>query len=1317
MEEGVSEETMATFSLLQGPVSKLLSVPSIGASNAQEAARYLNSIHTILAEMPDPELHLTKQLIAYIQHSLNHTLFLCQNFMQLSKRFDFLVEAWCKCLEFLLRLPDGFAFVVGGDWRYSQLLFNILLRAVDGIPIRNEPSSSSSSSSSKKQKSTLDPTSLPKDKMPDETRLAALRCLVLALPLDRSILTLHDTNGDDPCFNATDRSIRTSKDEEVRNHLLKPESKSILGQMLVILLNTSKDANLVELRRMALEGVMKLLKCLETPERVAAWFPGVSAGLTESMTKRGIKEHHSILVEALQVWAYLVVLVLKDYAHSAQQSIGSNGLGLGEKLTSMYKEKSNSKSRTSTESQQSPQLVYGSKEWKAKADHGLKTLFKQISPLRSHSHWKVRLKFGETAFQILKECQKAITIQSGNTKSSGAACFLLETLIGCTQDEYKDVYEPTRSFLGQLSRSYLSLELINLAKEILRERLVALPRVLHGVDESVKRSTIRISQGLVLFMDNQMDSMINDQTLLTYVQSWITILTIEQLDQHNMDERGGILSDGSSHQDSGPNGMEEKWNQWVLSHKGSSRKFGYPRKIYVYLRDQTTSMAFSGFLRQLGSTTEIDAWVEELTIRLQQECRNVRENQGWFGPGSASCVHMMNQLLLGANDIGLATFGVPQTKANMEKSKSKNAPKKKRQKHARRAAKAILEEYLAVLVESSQMSTDARLRNQANKRYVPSAERRDRDKKFAFARFMGMEEEDGLDIDSPEAQIYDYNTDVTLQCLLLEGVACTAIVMGGTEFELELVRILYVLLEHLGDQESALVRDTAEATLEHVAFICNYDSIGDLIQANYDYVIQQVSQKIAFLSSNPKTPQVLWSLIRVVGPPAISMLEDSVTEIFEALDHWKNQEDQVGEGLLKSLCEIVKVMAQRSSASPSTKRSGNKLPSNQDSGVIMSPGVIFSLPMEPSYEVAQFAKTYRIMIQGVEAGADENELKMREETKNMSPEEINDYFTNLIDEAKMEEERRLGEEVVSGNTDSDQNEDEVSFGDLRAKMPKPSKESQPKPPSKHEALCLRILDKTGYFLTASSPRMRILALETIQWSIVVLKDRPQDLNPAIHAFWPSIVGRVLKRSEKDVFYVSLRAIEVVTLLAENCSEFLGRHLLDDIWPFILKALRAWTKQTTVGTKGNKARILGKQSGPDQKVNMKASQFNSRSQGRREAAAKVFTLEHRLQMTTLQSVSKIVRKVRIPVQDIWEILILTRDMMLDSNWNLHWDVRHAASEAIKSMAIAGHGDAVFLVLDNVIENRRFDNTTENADDMDESISMCKDIVDYMANSQI
>ncbi|KAF9905307.1 TEL2-interacting protein 1 [Linnemannia zychae] len=1316
--EGVSQETIETFSQLREPVSRLLSLPSVGAGNAQEIASTLRTIHTILTTMPDPDLHLTTKLIAYIQHALNHVLLLCQNFMLPEKRFDFLVDAWAGCLEFLLRLPDGYTFIMGPNWQYDQMLFNVLFRAIDGLPIKPA------------QQQQPNPKEILKDRMQDETRLGALKCLILALPLDTTApagISEHDQgygssirDHEEPLDDFA--RARVPADDKVRGYLLEARSQPVLGQMIVVLLDVAKDASLVALRRIALLGVLKLLKCLETPERIAPWIPGISAGLTKAMLERGLKESHIVLTTALDTWTFMVVRVLESIGSSRQplQDSTTSGAGLSEGIMAMFKEQQSGRKSGSISTQSTSSNSFGSEAWIKRTDHGLSTLFKQIAKLRTHSHWDVRRHFAEMSFRILSNCQGALVRKSAGSATTSVPGFLLETLIGCTQDDFDDVSLPAKGYLSSLAEEYGSQELADVGKQIVRERLAALSRILHGANEAAKQDAVRLAQGLVLFLGRQMEFIVNRQSLASYLQPWIQVLTIEQLDQHNMDERKGILgvmAPGSSA--FAPGSEEGRWHTWINERKGTGRKFGFPRRIHLHLREQSTSNAFLGFLRQIGSATEIDIWSMELTSQLQDAARAVRENQGWFSASDVSSVLMMNQLLVGASGIGLATMGefaLQDSSARKRKDKgSSKSLQKKNQRHVRRAGRGVLDEYLVVLMECSQLSAEARTRQEMEERSrsAESAELNSRSRKAILARMFGMDEAEGEELmfESTGPVEYDHNTDVMLRCLLLEGIASIAVILGSTEFEIELVRVLYILLEHLGDQDSALIRDAAEVALEHVAFVCHYGTVGDLIQANYDYVIQQISQRIAFLSTNPKTPQVLWALIHVVGPPAVSMLEDSVTEIFEALDHWKDEEDVVCEGLLKSLCEIVKVMAGSIATIVETEKGGT---SRADPDVAKNGTLTFSSPTEPSKEVENFVKEYQILLKGADTDANNEDEALREKLNSMTPEQIKEYFMEQAKKAKENEERLFGEREDTGKVDDSEgaeDDENISFGELRASMPKQSETSKPDPPTKHQALCLRILTKAGYFLTATSPRLRILALEIIQGSIVVLKDRPQELNPVIHGFWPAIVGRVLRRSELEVFFVSLRAIEVITALAENCSDFLGRHLLDDVWPFIVKALRAWTPPANNGAKGtnrnsppsNRAAI-----GPGSGQGHRTIPKHTKAQG------KVFTREHRLQMTTLISVSKIVRRIRIPVQEIWTMLLLAREMVLDRDCQLHRDVRAAAAEVIRSMAVAGHGDSVYIILEEAVRERGV--VVAQDEDVDDEerygLQACVDILSFM-----
>ncbi|KAG0348118.1 TEL2-interacting protein 1 [Podila humilis] len=1313
----VSPESEKTFFLLRPSVSSLLSTATINATNASDVAGNLRSIHLVVMRMSDPELHLTTALIRYIHQALIHVLTICDKFLAPQTRFDYVIEPWCDCLAFLLQLSDAYNVVVASGMPYIRFLMTSMLVVVNVSPITvNQQQQQQQQQPQQQQASILT------RKTSDEARLASLRCLILLLPLDRHSPQIQDQIREDVNGHGghqrdwesvvqfkDDRKFRTEADNVVAQYLKGAENKVIFAKIFSVLLETVANADLISLRITALEGCMKLFRLFSDTDMITTLLPGIMAKLMAATLARGLKENNAVLTRILEIFAYIIIAVFGDQDRASNStSIDNNSdstLSTGETLMKMFKEK-----QTSSSLKPRVEDTVGSPAWYTMSFKRLKVVFRELANIRRHPHWKVRLVFSQLSFRVLRECRDVIS-RYGNDHSNGVAGFLLETIVGYSQDEYKEVFEPSTLYLSQLSEEFRSFGLSNVAKGIMREKLLALPRVLHGPDESRKQEAIKLALGLALFLGPEMERLIDHQNLWSYIQAWTNILTIEQLDHHNIDERGGILGIGSKDTGAAQTAEEERWNIWIKQANQSTspvsyRKHGFPRKIMLHLREQETSTSFLAFLRQLGSATEITTWSEELLSRLQQETRAVRENQGWFDSRSVSTVVLMNQLLLGASRIGILPLTATLTPASTKVAKKTRSSKKekpssrrKQQQHVRRVARGVLEEYLAILVESSSLATDAKSQYEAEKGSQSEAHYDDHKKKSSLQQFLTIDQGEVIDFDTQSNKIYDFNADVMLKSVLLEGIASIAVLLGGTEFEMELVRVLYVLLEQLGDQDSALIRDTAQATLEHVAFVCQYNTIGDLIQANYDYVIQQISQRIAFLSTNPKSPQVLWALIHVVGPPAVSMLEDSVTEIFEALDHWKNQEDEVAEGLLKSLKEIVNVMA----IAATTIDDSPKKPedSKRDSGVQLIPGIEISLPNKPSKEVAEFAKGYRLLTKGIDL-SDAEDDKFKKEVAGMTPDQIKEYFLQREKEIKDEEERRLGkqgQEFHDDHKNTDEKdineEDPISFGDLHAKMPKPSKESQPAPPTKHQSLCLRILNKAGYFLTATSPRMRIIALEIIQGSIVVLKDRPQELNPAIYELWPSIVRRILKRSELEVFYVTLRAIEIVTLLAENCSAFLTRHLLDDVWPFILRALRTWTKAPPQTIKDHASRTLGtttvysNSSGSNtmKVLGSKSSAHPQRSPvipTKRRQATKVMTREHRFQLTTLESISKIVRKISIPVQELWEMLLLARDLVQDQYWMLHKDVRLAAVRVIKDMALAGNGDAVWLAINDAVE---------------------------------
>ncbi|KAF9969469.1 hypothetical protein BGZ73_008178 [Actinomortierella ambigua] len=1275
--------------------------------------------------IPSPaEQRLTEPLVKYVVFALFHVFRLLNRFTRPSTRFDFLVEPWLTCLQDLLVLPHAYAIVVGRSMDDARVVLVALLIMIDGLPIVDDPAKPVAAPTTPSSRD--DPRKRKKDRMPDDVRLQAVRCLVAFIPLPASHAAPPTTStGAEDSGKSTDdveqdatgtplfatRPFPSPADHLIRQQLLNPEdprSDAIIGQTIVILLETGTGTASVPLRVAGMEAIDRLLRCLGTPSAMARWMPGVFAGLTGTMLEKGLMDHHSVQVKALQVMTYLITTILQDSdGHDGNESYPQKTREINaDNIRKMMQSQTTASAAhpgggVTSGSAGNDAPKYGTAAWLQKTRSALKVVFKRIAGIRGHTHWRVRRQFGEFSFSVLKHCHESIGVN---------AQFLLESLIGCSQDAFDEVAKPAREHLFELSNLPGNLELENVAVQVLQGKLLALPRVLHGPDEAVKQFMVQTLCGLVLFLGPRVQILIQQQLWET-IQPWLTLLSIDKLDTHHSAvDRQGVLAIVGQEQDSGALSSSDggrlkqqqslvskavkerrRWNTWVQHQSTSSGgrlNFGFPSRIYRFLYEQATADTFQAFLRQVGYSTDINMWYNEL-LTGQEQHQEYAEGET-VDESTLSAIDLLNQLLLGAAGMGVRQLGeampvagdasgtnVPEEDARKQHDKVRKQQQTKQRRHVRRTARDILGDYLEML---SKLDFNIETIRQP---LVPA---------MTTAQTTGAK---GV----PMSHTVDNKAHIQLACLLLEGIATIAVVVGQ-DFETELIRVLYPLLELLSDPDSEQVRESAEATLNHVAFATGYESIGEMLSENYDYVVQQVSQRIAFISRNPKTPQVLISLIRVVGPRAVAMLEDSVTEIMIALDMQVERQqpvrnsskeyrasagDQASEGLLKALCEITRAIAlERTSAatiSSATSTSTSRLPADEIRGEKNTMSVTPSRLESASVDVLQFAKQYRVFSNLADRDKEEEELAKQ---KKMTPTEIRQYFMDRAAKAKKEKEQLLG---ASDDEVDDKDDEDGSSGKRKPRSSPPAtgvKEASAPPPTKHEALCLRIFNKAGYFLSSSSPRMRVLALETISASIPVLRQRPNEFYPAIHDLWGSIMARLRLDPE---FFVSLRAIEVITALADHCSDFLKKKLLDDVWPFILQALRVWTRPAVAKALPlSSSRTSGGSSTTSTTSAHSIFSTPSTTPPRHKKATsattgKLFTREHRLQMTTLQSVSKIVRVIQAPVKDIWELAVLTIEFL--DEFRFHMDVQEAAVQLIQDLS-RRHGDPVWLALTETLE---------------------------------
>ncbi|RDD37047.1 TELO2-interacting protein 1-like protein [Trichoplax sp. H2] len=107
-----------------------------------------------------------------------------------------------------------------------------------------------------------------------------------------------------------------------------------------------------------------------------------------------------------------------------------------------------------------------------------------------------------------------------------------------------------------------------------------------------------------------------------------------------------------------------------------------------------------------------------------------------------------------------------------------------------------------------------------------------------------------------------------------------------------------------------------------------------------------------------------------------------------------------------------------------------------------------------------------------------------------------------------------------------------------------------KPKLLYVQILLQVMDKCANFLASNEYRMRIKLLEVIKNGILSLSKFENDLLPAIHKIWNPFIRRF---TDGNVT-VQIKAMEVLSVMAQLCGEFLQRRISKEIIPTACKYL-------------------------------------------------------------------------------------------------------------------------------------------------------------------
>ena len=131
------------------------------------------------------------------------------------------------------------------------------------------------------------------------------------------------------------------------------------------------------------------------------------------------------------------------------------------------------------------------------------------------------------------------------------------------------------------------------------------------------------------------------------------------------------------------------------------------------------------------------------------------------------------------------------------------------------------------------------------------------------------------------------NNNIQLSCLLLEaiGVFSTAIT---SHFEQYLMQVLYPIMAKLGNDNAAVSRSAYE-TLVKICQSCGYVSVDELIARNADYLVNSISLDFKYVFMNCQAPCVLKVMIQYSNPGILSIMEDTLMDIFSVIDLYPDE--------------------------------------------------------------------------------------------------------------------------------------------------------------------------------------------------------------------------------------------------------------------------------------------------------------------------------------------------------------------------------------------------------------------------------------------
>lgn len=389
--------------------------------------------------------------------------------------------------------------------------------------------------------------------------------------------------------------------------------------------------------------------------------------------------------------------------------------------------------------------------------------------------------------------------------------------------------------------------------------------------------------------------------------------------------------------------------------------------------------------------------------------------------------------------------------------------------------------------------------------------------------------------------------DNALLCIALEGIEQVAAYMG-TDFQTELMDVLYGLVDFLGSPNSA-VRTAAQRAIISVARSCEYPDVRTLLVENSDYIIDTLSIKLNTLDFSVQGPVNLATLVKLSGVGIIPYLDDVIGSLFSILDNYHGY-SSITSGVFQALESVVeetskaynqKLLEGTSQEDPITIESRFRYTSDFSS-------LLESLDVKP--EVPDF---------GQKDGANDDFLK--HDGKPFKSEHKSE-LTEVDSDDEDEDFLNFKEKEVDPTTSLD-NPEEQELKKWKSPVPKASYEQIQK-----------IVGYTDRFLTHESASLRNQLLQLTATALPILASNQELFLPSVNDIWPFVVSQL---DDTEVFIMEA-ALKLIGLLCQYARDFMTTRVtavwnkIKTLLPSISRIRRRTTGVTTSAVSKNYKRV-------------------------------------------------------------------------------------------------------------------------------------------------